>query len=242
MKTFLHKQSKPIVFIVWILCLIIIISGKPWQLVAQAPQPATGVKYAQVASDDLKEWLTYLSSDELQGRQVFTEGFGLAAQYIADHLKEWGVKPLGSNGTYLQPVKLRGYRVRRNSSVSVDANGETRTFKHGDHVTFNANAGGKQTLTFTNVEFAGYGQPNDFQGRDVKDKLVVIVPNLQPGPAAGGFGARGGASAVTQGAKAVITFVPAPPAPSPAEKALADAQAALTQANAAVAQAQQALS
>jgi hypothetical protein len=43
---------------------------------------------------------------------------------------------------------------------------------------------------------------------------------------------------VTQGAKAVITFAPAPATPSPAEKALADAQAALTQANAAVTQAQ----
>src|SRR5215468_1778710 len=178
--------------------------AQPWRLAAQGPEPAKGVKYSQVGQADLKEWLTYLSSDELTGRQVFTEGFGLAAQYIADHLKEWGVKPLGSGGSYLQPVKLRGYHATRNSSVSIDVNGETKTFKHGDHVTFNANAGGKQTLTFTNVEFAGYGQPNDLQGRDVKDKLVVIVPNLLPGTAAGGFGARGGASAVTQGAKAVI--------------------------------------
>ena len=119
MKTFLNKQSKPIVFLVWIVCLVIIISGKPWQLVAQAPQPATGVKYAQVAQDDLKEWLTYLSSDELQGRQVFTEGYGLAAQYIAEHLKQWGVKPLNPDGSYFQQVKLKGYRVTRNSSVTV---------------------------------------------------------------------------------------------------------------------------
>lgn len=236
MKTSLSGRNTGLItaflFFVW---------AQPWRLAAQGPEPAKRVKYSQIGQADLKEWLTYLSSDELGGRQVFTEGFGLASQYIADHLKEWGVKPLGSNGTYLQPVKLRGYRVTRNSSVSIEVNGETKTFKHGDHVTFNANAGGKQTLTFTNVEFAGYGQPSDFQGRDVKDKLVVIVPNLQPGPPAGGFGARGGASAVTQGAKAVIAFVPTPPAPSPAEKALADAQAALTQANAAVVQAQQAL-
>ena len=35
----------------------------------------------------MKEWLTYLASDELQGRQIFTEGYGLAASYVADHLK-----------------------------------------------------------------------------------------------------------------------------------------------------------
>ena len=38
----------------------------------------------------MKEWLTYLASDQLQGRQIFTEGFGLAAQYVADHLKAMG--------------------------------------------------------------------------------------------------------------------------------------------------------
>jgi hypothetical protein len=237
MKTNLSGRN----IVLMIAAFLFFVWAQPWRLAAQAPEPAKGVKYSQIGQADLREWLTYLSSDELVGRQVFTEGYGLAAQYIADHLKEWGLKPLGSNGSYLQPVKLRGYRATRNSSVSIDVNGETKTFKHGDHVTFNANAGAKQTLTLTNVEFAGYGRPDDFQGRDVKDKLVVIMPNLRPGLAAGGGARGGGASAVTQGAKAVITFVPAPPTPSPAEKALADAQAALTQANAAVAQAQQAL-
>src|SRR5215468_5123825 len=78
-------------------------------LLAQAPEPAKGIKYAQINPADLKEWLTYLASDELQGRQVFTEGYGLAASYVADHLRQWGVKPIGEAGTYLQTVKLKGY-------------------------------------------------------------------------------------------------------------------------------------
>src|SRR5262245_1321770 len=232
MKTFLNKQSKPIVFFVWVLCLIIIISGKPWQLVAQAPQPATGVKFAQVAADDLKEWLTYLASDELQGRQVFTEGYGLAAQYIADHLQQWGVKPLNPDGSYFQPVKLKGYRVTRNSSVTVDSNGKQTTFKHGDHVTFSVNAGGKQSVSFNGVEFVGYGQQSDYSGRDVKGKLVLVVPNLasNAGGAGNRGGARGGGGFAASGAAAMITFAPASPT-APAEQALAQAQAALAQAN-----------
>src|SRR5262249_47710397 len=101
---------------------------QPWRLLAQAPEPAKGVKFAQVSAADLKEWLTYLSSDELQGRQVFTEGYGNAAQYVADHLKEWGVKPIGQNGTYFQIVKLKSYRVTRNSTVTVDVGGQSKTF------------------------------------------------------------------------------------------------------------------
>src|SRR5579862_7884759 len=95
-----------------------------WRVLAQAPEPAKGVKYAQISATDMKEWLTYLSSDELQGRQVFTEGYGLAAAYVADHLKQWGVKPLGEDGTYFENVKLKGYRVTRNSTVEMGVNGE----------------------------------------------------------------------------------------------------------------------
>ncbi len=221
---------------------------QPWALLAQAPRRATDLKYSNISPDDLREWLTYLSSDQLQGRQVFTEGYGLAAQYIASRLEQWGVKPLGPNGTYLQPVSLKGYRVIRNSSVTLDVNGESKTFKHGDHVTFPANAGGMQSLTFSGIEFVGYGQPGDLQGRDLKGKLLLTVPNLTPPAAQGGAGAGGGrggrggnAGAIAAGAAAVIAFAPAPAAPTAAEQALAQAQAALTQANAAVAQAQQAL-
>jgi Peptidase family M28 len=231
--------------------------GQPWRLLAQGPAPASGVRYAQISENDLREWLSYLASDELQGRQVFTEGYGRATQYVADQLKSWGVKPIGEKGTYLQPVKLKGYRVTRNSTVTIEAGGQSRTFKHGDHVTFSTGSGGKQSLTFNGVEFLGYGLPADYQGRDVKGKLIVAVPNLAPvtpqrgapaveaapaAAAAGGRGGRGGTGAgLTQGATAAITFAPTPAAPSAADQALAQALTALNQANAAVTQAQQAL-
>jgi Peptidase family M28 len=232
-----------------ILALLFFVWAQPWKLAAQAPEFAKGTKYSQISQSDMKEWLTYLSSDELTGRQVFTEGYGLAAQYIADHLKEWGIKPLGANGSYLQTVKLRGYKATRNSSVTLEVGGQTQTFKHGNHVTFSANAGAKQTLTFDDVEFLGYGTENDYQGRDVKNKLVVWIPSLQA--PAGGRGNRGAAdnqqpgtrvvNPSTLGAKAQITFQPAPAPPTPAEQALTQAQTALSQATEAVTQAQQAV-
>ena len=76
------------------------------------------------------------ATDELQGRQVFTEGLGLAGGYIAEHLKEWGVQPGGDDGTYFQTVKLKGVSVKRNSSVTVTANGQSKTFKDGEGVIF----------------------------------------------------------------------------------------------------------
>ena len=161
-----------------------------WTLLAQGPT-LSKVKFATLSEADAREWLTYLASDALQGRQVFTEGYGLAAAFIAEKLQQFGVKPIGDAG-YFQTVKLRSYKVARNSSVTVQVGSETRTFKHGDHVTFPANSGGKQTLSFTGVDFAGYGMVNlaanhdDFRGREVKgssSRGCPVARRSRPRPA-----------------------------------------------------------
>ena len=73
-----------------------------------------------IKSPDLREWLTYIASDELEGRAVFTTGFGLAAGYIEDHLHAWGVKPAGDHGSYLQTVRVLGVKTTSRSTVTVD--------------------------------------------------------------------------------------------------------------------------
>ena len=131
---------------------------------------------------DLTEWLSYIASDQLEGRQVYTEGLGLAAGYISDHLREWGVKPGGENGTYFQSVKVVGVRATSKASVTVDVRGQTRTFKDGDGITFPRNMGGKQTITGDQIQFVGYGLQipsaaiDDYAGVDPKGKIVIFTP------------------------------------------------------------------
>ena len=93
----------------------------PWAAGAQSPEPARGIRFAAISPVDLKEWLTYIASDALQGRQVFTEGYGAAAEYVADRLRQFGVKPIGDHGSYFQVVKLRSYKVTRHSTVTVES-------------------------------------------------------------------------------------------------------------------------
>ena len=59
-------------------------------------------------------------------------GLGLAAAYIADHLTEWGVKPAGENGSVLPGGESRRGEDHQPRSVTVDVNGQTRTFKDGE--------------------------------------------------------------------------------------------------------------
>ena len=134
-----------------------------------------------ITTADLKEWLTFVASDQLEGRAVFTEGLGRAAGYIQGHLLSWGVKPAGDSGTHLQAVKVLGVKATSKSSVTVRVGNESRVFTDGNGVTFPRNAGGRRALTVNRVEFAGYGLDapaaghRDFLGTNLEGAAVVFL-------------------------------------------------------------------
>jgi hypothetical protein len=134
---------------------------------------------SSITPTELREWLSYLASDELQGRAVYSAGFGLAGAYIEDHLRSWGAKPAGDAGSFLQTVKVLGVKTTSHASVTVTVNGERRTFADGSGITFPRNMGGKRTLTLDRVEFVGYGLDapaaghTDYRGKDVKSEAIV---------------------------------------------------------------------
>ncbi len=165
-----------------------------------------------ISTADLKEWLSYLASDQLEGRQTYTEGLGLAAAYIAGHLKDWGVKPGGDEGTYFQSVRVTSVRTTSKASVTVEVNGQTRTFRDGEGVTFPKNMGGKQTITNDQIQFVGYGLQvpaasiDDYASADPKGKVVVYMglgPSTLPAGSNRLLAARS-RSALEKGAVAVI--------------------------------------
>src|SRR3954471_8651954 len=147
---------------------------------AVAPLAGAG-GLASIKPADLKTWLTYIASDELQGRQIYSEGLGLAAGYIQAHLDAWGVKPAGDHGGYLQTVRGLGVQTTSRSSVPVQAGAQARAFNDGTDVTFPRNAGVRRTLTIDRVEFIGYGldAPGanhfDLRGKDLRGAAVVFV-------------------------------------------------------------------
>lgn len=148
-----------------------------------------------IATADLKTWLTYLSSDQLGGRQIYTEGLGLAAGYVQTNLAAWGVTPKGDNGTYLQRVAVQGVKTTSHSSVTVRVGRETRTFKDADGITFPRNAGARQKITIDRVEFVGYGldapgaKYSDLAGKALAGTAAIYLGTQAPS-AIEGDGAR----------------------------------------------------
>src|SRR5215510_3286314 len=132
-------------------------AGGPPSLGTSNPSHGDTGGIGVIKSQDLKEWLSYVASDELQGRATYSSGIGLAAAYIEEHLGSWGVKPAGDHGGYLQAVRVLGVKTTSRAFVSVKVGKETRTFRDGEGVTFPRNAGAQRTFTIDHVEFAGYG-------------------------------------------------------------------------------------
>jgi|SRR5579863_2703546 len=58
-----------------------------------------------ISEDELKIYLYFLASDQLEGRNLPSRGFDTAALYVASHLAEWGLKPGGSTADTVGPLQ-----------------------------------------------------------------------------------------------------------------------------------------
>jgi hypothetical protein len=97
--------------------LITIASAKPApQAKAKAPKAGATMTYGNsdsINEEEMKIYDYFLASDQLEGRNLPSRGYDTAALYVASHLAEWKLKPMGSttgtNGPlqpYFQPFEL----------------------------------------------------------------------------------------------------------------------------------------
>jgi hypothetical protein len=85
---------------------------------AQLPGPQQ-TALDRISADSLRTNLTYLASDEVEGRLTPSRGLDLAADYIAKQFKDAGLEPAAKDGTYFQraafeegPIKNVGLQLR----------------------------------------------------------------------------------------------------------------------------------
>ena len=144
-------------------------------------EPAPGFK-TKISEVNLKANLTYLASDELEGREAGTRAETVASGFIASELKKYGVLPFGDNGTYFQNYNLATTTPDSNSVITlIDATGkEVKTFHQKTDILVGSGCL-KDINATSEFVFAGYGitaeeyQYDDYKGLDVKGKVVVAI-------------------------------------------------------------------
>ncbi len=152
--------------------------------IAQAP-PQAALK--SISADRIREHVKFLSSDLLEGRGTGQRGGDIAAEYIATQFALYGLRPAGDNGTFMQKVTMVGLKTDpKATSISWEANGQTHPLKLSTDVVAMDETQKPQNEFSGDLVFVGYGIDapeynwNDYQGMDVKGKILLMLVNEPP--------------------------------------------------------------
>ncbi len=146
--------------------------------VSLAQENETIMQYGnQITPSDLKEYLSIIASDALEGRRTGTRGQKMAAAFISSQFQENGLAaPL--DGSYYQPIDLF---ASTSATVFVRAGGVR--FDNYDEIIYTGSmdTGGEVQ---NDLVFAGNGTEADYAQVDVHDKAVLLLSGTL-GPASG---------------------------------------------------------
>ncbi len=142
------------------------------EMATAKPVPASEIR--------LRQDVTFLASDECEGRGPTTQGITRAAEYIAAEFRKAGLRPGGAQGSYFQPFTIPAAVLEEPAQLTLTGpRGQKLELKQGQQFWPMGLAGaGKDS---GGLVFAGYGitsnraNYDDYADLDVTDKVVVLL-------------------------------------------------------------------
>lgn len=151
------------------------------QLLAQTATPAKAQfssaeqsLISNITVKNIKDFTAALTVDEFEGRGTMQPGGDKAANWIADRFKQFGMKPLGDNGTYLQKIAFKETLLTADSTLTV---GTEKLELGKDFGFYSMNSGDKNASG--ELVFIGYGLQtttrNDLGETNLAGKIIVML-------------------------------------------------------------------
>jgi len=143
-----------------------------------------------ISSHDLYEYVTELSSDYYEGRLTGTEGYDLAAEWVATKFEEWNIKPGGDDSTYFQYFPIPYTLVFPGCELYLHVPYKNSTLKkyyryEDEFIPGSTSGSGEVTAE---VVYVGYGVTapelnyDDYKGIDVRGKIVLMEREVPVSP------------------------------------------------------------
>ena len=128
-------------------------------------------KYAEtITAEDMREDLTILASDALEGRETGKRGQKMAAAYIRAHFEELGLEgPAKSGSGYYQDVKLKTSKA---GEIYLKIGDKTLT--NLKEFLYYGDAQNTDEIT-SEIVFLGSGSEKEFDAVDVEGKMILFV-------------------------------------------------------------------
>lgn len=79
-----------------------------------------------VAMENLKMNISFLASDELEGRLPGTRGAEEASGFIAKRFQEFGLVPFSGNGSYFQSFEISDWAKINKKKTKLTVDGESK--------------------------------------------------------------------------------------------------------------------
>ena len=126
-----------------------------------------------IQADKLSNWLHFIASDAMGGRDTPSRGLDITAEFLKMNLDAWGFKPAGDNGTFFQEMKLVSeVPDAANTVVTI---GDQSYKLNDDFFRLSGNGTGTGPLVFAGNGWMVKSKNIDaYAGIDVKDKVVVL--------------------------------------------------------------------
>ena len=139
---------------------------------------------ANITAERIENHIKILSSDKFLGRQPGTIGEPITIEYIETQFKEIGIKPANGN-SYFQEFEITEIAPVPPKMLAIKTKkGKTIDFKvKEDFIAVTSKINELISIKDKELVFAGFGivAPeygwDDYQGIDVKDKIVVVLYN-----------------------------------------------------------------
>jgi Zn-dependent M28 family amino/carboxypeptidase len=150
--------------------------------------PSAAFAAMQTINPEHIRWhVRFLSHDRLEGRGTGQRGGDIAAEYIATQFAEYGLKPAGDNGSYLQKVPLIGITTSPETQFTLlPKSGAAMNLKPLDeYVAYDQTQQARSDVD-AEIVYVGYGivAPeygwDDYKGVDVRGKVLLMLVNEPP--------------------------------------------------------------
>jgi len=135
----------------------------------------------KITAKRMKDYLTFIASDEMEGRATPSRGLDTIAKFIGMNLSLWGFKPAGDDDSFYQKIALRQETIDTDATIA-EISG--RQFKIGED--FIRIRGGDVGKISGSAIFVGDGwmikakNVNPYRGIDARGKFLVAYLEGEP--------------------------------------------------------------
>ena len=138
-----------------------------------------------ITAGQLRQHISTLASDQFEGRFPGTVGEELTVEYLSQTYEKLGLKPGNPDGTWIQKATMTGVTSEYKAQFLTD--NERWVMKVGVDIVGNSYQTHENVdIKKANLVFCGYGVNapeygwNDFEGIDVKGKVIVVLVSDPP--------------------------------------------------------------